>query len=74
MKLLVIGKPRSGKSTLSSNLTKSLDIVHINIENWILALLEKIKNYEPPEVEEGEEPPPFLTDLEEKVNTLLKTG
>ena len=70
----MIGKPRSGKSTLSKNLAKSLDIVHINIENWIISLLDKIKNYEPPEVEEGEEPPPFLNELEEKVNNLLKTG
>jgi len=38
---------------------------HINVENWIKALFEKIKNYELPELEEGEEPPKWLTDLEE---------
>jgi hypothetical protein len=26
-----------------------LDLVHINIDNWVNALLLKIKNYEPPE-------------------------
>jgi hypothetical protein len=36
--------------------------------------LDKIKNYEPPEVEEGQEPPKFLTPLEEEVNELMKMG
>ena len=53
MRILIIGKPRSGKSTLAKNLAVKLDLVHINVENWIKALLEKIKTYEPPEVEEG---------------------
>lgn len=49
-------------------------MVHISVENWINALLDKIKNYEAPEVEEGEEPPKFLNDLEEQVDKLLKSG
>lgn len=69
---MIIGKPRSGKTTLARNLSKTLDLVHINTENWILALLDKIKNYEAPDVEEGEEPPPFLTPLEDEVNNVLK--
>ena len=65
MKILVLGKPRAGKTTLSKNLAIKLDLVHINVENWVLKLLEKIKNYEAPDLEEGEEPPAFLTPLEE---------
>ena len=53
-RILLIGKPRSGKTTLAKNLAKRLDIVHINIENWLLKLQEKVKAYEPPEdLEEG---------------------
>jgi hypothetical protein len=47
------------------------------VNNWLLRLQDKIKNYEPPEdlqLEEGEEPPKWLTDLEESVNDALKSG
>jgi predicted GTPase len=71
LRILVIGKPRSGKTTLCANLAKKLDLVHINIDNWINALITKIKTYEPPEVEEGQEPPKFLSDLEEEVSQAL---
>lgn len=69
MRILVIGKPRSGKTALCANLAKKLDLVHINIENWLTSLINKIKNYEPPEdLEPDQEPPKFLTDLEDAVN------
>jgi hypothetical protein len=54
LRILVIGKPRSGKTLLAKNLSAKLDLVHINVDNWMTALLNKIKNYEPPEdLEEG---------------------
>jgi predicted GTPase len=53
MRVLVIGKPRSGKSTIARNISKKLDLIHINVDNWIAAVYEKIKTYEPPELEEG---------------------
>lgn len=53
MRILIIGKPRSGKSTMAKNLAKKLDLIHINVDNWIAAVYEKIKTYEPPELEEG---------------------
>jgi adenylate kinase family enzyme len=72
MRILVIGKPRCGKTTFAKNLAMKLDLVHINVENWINDLLAKIKAYEPPEdLEEGQEPPKWLTDLEENVNQSL---
>lgn len=53
-RIIVLGKPRSGKTTLARNLATKLELVHINVENWIKALLDKIANYEPPEdLEEG---------------------
>ena len=72
LRILVIGKPRSGKTLLAKNLCTKLDLVHINVDNWIQALLNKIKSYEPPEdLEEGQEPPKWLTPLEEEVNNAL---
>ena len=76
-RIFLIGKPRSGKTTLAKALATKLDLVHINVNNWLLRLQDKIKNYEPPEdlqLEEGEEPPKWLTDLEESVNDALKSG
>lgn len=53
-RILVIGKPRSGKTLLSKNLAQRLDLVHISVDNWLAALQAKIKAYEPPEdLEEG---------------------
>ena len=75
LRLLVIGKPRSGKTKLSKNLAGKLDLVHISIENWLAALQKKIKEYAPPEdLEEGQQPPKFLSYLEEAVNKSLLAG
>jgi len=53
------------------NLSKKLDLIHISIDNWIVALLAKIKAYEPPELEEGQEAPKWLSDLEESIHLAL---
>jgi predicted kinase len=75
LRLLVIGKPRSGKTKLSRNLATRLDLVHISVENWLANLQKKIKEYTPPEdLEEGQQPPKFLSDLEEGVNKSLLAG
>lgn len=75
LRLLVTGKPRSGKSTTCELIAAEFDLVHVNVENWIAALLKKIKEYEPPEdLEEGQEPPKWLSDLEETINEKLKWG
>ena len=75
LRILVIGKPRAGKTNLSKNLAQRLDLVHINVDSWLAALLAKIKAYEPPEdLEEGQQPPRFLSDLEESVHKALQTG
>lgn len=74
---MIVGKPRSGKTTLAKNiaLKNNLDLVHVNVDNWIAVLLEKVKNYEPPEdLEEGQEPPKFLDGLEDEVYEAIKSG
>ena len=50
-KVLLIGKPRSGKSTLAKLLAKKLGLVHVSVENWVQKLMAKIQKYvdEPPE-------------------------
>ena len=75
LRLLVIGKPRSGKTNLAKNLSIKLDLAHVSVDNWLVGLIAKIKAYEPPEdLEEGQEPPRFLSDLEEAVYKGLQAG
>jgi hypothetical protein len=75
LRVFITGPPRCGKSTLAKNISKRLDLVHVCVENWIKKLLEKIKNYEPPEdLEEDQEPPEWLTPLEKQVNEFMKKG
>jgi hypothetical protein len=52
-----------------------LDIVHICVKKYINKLLAKVANYEPPEdLEEGQDPPKFLTELEEEIHQTLLVG
>lgn len=34
-KVLLLGKPRSGKTTLAKLLADRLKLVHVNVENWL---------------------------------------
>jgi adenylate kinase family enzyme len=53
---LIIGKPRSGKSTLGRELSKALDLVYIEPETLIKKIIDKVANYQPPEdLEEGQQ-------------------
>lgn len=78
--MLLLGKPRSGKTTLAASLAAKLDLMHISVENWLSALMNKVAAFEPPE-EPPEEPdpdyvppPPYYTDLEERVVKRLERG
>ena len=61
MKVLILGKPRSGKTTLAKALAQKLDLVRISPDVWLEDLFARIKDREenPPEEdleeEEGEE-------------------
>lgn len=83
--MLVLGKPRSGKTTLAKQIEKRLNLTRVSVDVWIQNLFKKIKDREenPPEeepepvLEEGQEPPPkksWLQPLEENVLTTLKSG
>ena len=51
-------------------LAQRLDLLHINLENWLSKLLKKIKEKpeDEPELEEGQVPVKYFTELEEAVN------
>lgn len=65
-RVLILAKPRSGKTTLAKQLEQRLNLVRVAADAWIDGLFKKIKDREenppeeeaPPELEEGQEPPP----------------
>lgn len=76
MRIVIVAKPRSGKTTLAKQLEARINVVRIAADQWIDNLFKKIKDREenPPEeepvpdLEEGQEPPPkksWLEPLEE---------
>ena len=46
MKILVLGKPRSGKTTLAKAISEKLDLVNISPEIWLDDLFKRIKERE----------------------------
>ena len=46
MKILVLGKPRSGKTTLAKAISEKLDLVNISPEIWLDDLFTRIKERE----------------------------
>jgi len=66
LRILLLGMPRSGKSTLARELQTRLNVVRISPEVWIEKMFAKIKYLEenPPAEEEEEELPP-VPELEE---------
>jgi len=44
MKILIIGKPRSGKLTLAKNLAAALDLVRISADTWIDEFFARLKD------------------------------
>ena len=77
--MLLLGKPRSGKTTLAKELCKRHDLVHVCVESWLEKFETKRKN--PPEPEEPPEdapedwkPPSIWTELEERVLKRLLRG
>jgi len=55
IKLLILAKPRSGKTTLAKQLEQRLNLVRVAADAWITKMFEKVKYYEenPPEVPEA---------------------
>lgn len=61
MAILIISKPRGGKSALGREIAKALDLVYIEIGTLLQKLLDKVANYQPPtDLPEGEQVPDTL--------------
>ena len=82
---MIIGKPRSGKSTLAKQLEKRHNLLRVSADRWIEKLFSKIKDREEnppeeepePELEEGQVALPkksWLKPMEEMVLNKLKDG
>ena len=60
MKILVLGKPRSGKTTLATAVSQKLDLVRISADLWLEDLFKRQKeaddNWEPPETGSAQDP------------------
>jgi hypothetical protein len=71
-RILIIGKPRAGRTTLTNKLCTQLDLVRVAVDVWIEKVLAKIKDRteNPPEEEEKQfyntmwVPPPDSPDEE----------
>ena len=57
MKIIILGKPRSGRTTLATALAEKLDLLRISPDVWLDDLFARIKDREenPPEEDEEEE-------------------
>lgn len=68
MKILILGNPRSGKTTMAVSLATKLDLVRISADLWLEELFKRIKereeNEEPEEVPEEEAVPEVAEDAE----------
>lgn len=53
IKVFIIGKPRSGKSTLARNLAKTLDLKRVSVDSWVDDFLFRLKDRieNPPDIE-----------------------
>ena len=73
LQMLILGKPRSGKTTLAKELAGSLHVNHIEPATLIEQIFEKLK---PPEegFEEEENPAPKLSKLEQEIVDMMKEG
>lgn len=75
LQILVIAKPKVGKSSFCATLAKKLDIIHIDLELCLQKIFKKIKDFEEnPELDEENNPKEFLSPLEREVINDLKMG
>jgi hypothetical protein len=85
LKILLLGLPRSGKSTLAKQLEQRLNVFRISPEVWIEKLFAKVKDLAENPIDdlpewdpEGglpkPEPPVLYTDLESQVLDVLRSG
>ena len=66
LKILLLGKPRSGKTTMAMSMAEKLDLVRISPDIWLEDLFARIKEKEENEEPEEEVPEPEAAVAEEE--------
>ena len=76
LQLLVIGRPKSGKSSLSKAIAAKYNLVLVSFEKMVEKLFEKVKFFEenPPETDEDGNPKEGLLPIEKYVLSELQKG
>lgn len=76
LQLLILGRPKSGKSTLAKAIAKKYSLVYISIESVIDKLFERSKYFEenPPEVDEDGNTKDGLLAIEKFILGELQKG
>ena len=75
LQILLISKPRSGRTTLAKAIAKKLDVEHMDLERPIMRLLEKVKESEEnPKTDDDGNPVDPFTPLERSVLEGLRQG
>ena len=69
LQLLVIGRPKSGKTTLAKAVAKKYSLVYISIESMIEKVFERVKFFEenPPETDDDGNPKDGLLPIEKYI-------
>ena len=72
---MLIGKPRSGRTTFAKALAKQLDLEYMDLERGITKIYAKVtENESNPQIDEEGNPKEFLTPLEREVYDSLRFG
>ncbi|CAG9329088.1 unnamed protein product [Blepharisma stoltei] len=74
LKILILGKPRSGKTTLAKDLAASLDLKHIEITSIIEALIKKGQVEDEEMYDEDNPKPEVYTPFEKEILQRLSEG
>lgn len=76
LQLLILGRPKSGKTTLAKAVSKKYSLVYISVESMIEKLLERSKFFEenPPEADEDGNLKDGLLPIEKYILGELQKG
>lgn len=74
LRILILGKPRSGKTTLSKDLAASLDLKHIEVATIIESIIKKGQVEDEEEYDEDNPRPEVYNEFEKSVLEILSMG
>jgi adenylate/nucleoside-diphosphate kinase len=76
LQLLIIGRPKCGKTTLAKKIAAKYGIVHVSMESSVNKIFERVKFFEenPPEVDDNGIPKDGLTPIEKCIIEDLSLG